>query len=258
MMNILVSDFVTGVLIFLRISAMIFTVPVFNNQALPVLGKLAIAILLAYVIFFTVGGIDYNGDINLVVLALMGLKEIVTGILMGLTLNFVFYGLSFAGLLIGRDMGLVMSEMFDLSSDVESNSVGVMITTLATLIFLLINGHHFVVQSLSYSFKVIPLGHYTLNDSLFNLIIKYAASIFIIAIKIASPILVAFFLLHLASGIISRVSPSFQVFFVLLPLQTILGFILLIFVIPIYVYVIKNLLGIYEDNLLEIIKVMNY
>jgi flagellar biosynthetic protein FliR len=127
----------------------------------------------------------------------------------------------------------------------------------AVIVFILIDGHHFVVQSLSYSFKVIPIGGFAVTESAYKLIISYSGSIFILAVKIASPVIVAFFLVHIASGIIARVSPSFQVFFVLLPLKIGLGLFLIVLVMPLYIYLFRDLIYQYEDKLLEIVKVLS-
>ena len=62
--------------------------------------------------------------------------------------------------------------------------------------------------------------------------------------------------MYIAEGIIARVIPNMQVFFVTQPLKIGLGFALLISVTPVYVYVIKNLLKDYEDNLFQLIKAM--
>jgi flagellar biosynthetic protein FliR len=69
--------------------------------------------------------------------------------------------------------------------------------------------------------------------------------------------MVSFFLVHLAAGIIARVVPQMQVFFVMLPLKMGLGFFLLMMVTPLYVYMIKNLLENYESKLLQLIKAMS-
>ncbi|GBD91566.1 flagellar biosynthesis protein FliR [bacterium BMS3Abin04] len=257
MTNILISDFLGGIMIFLRIGAMFFTAPIFNNRNIPVLPKLAFAVLITYILVFSVnlGPVKYTD--SLIPLAFIGIKEMITGLLMGLALRFVFIGISFAAMNIGRDMGLSMIEMFDPSLSSQNNLLSVLLMSLAIIVFILINGHHFIIESLVYSFKVIPIGHYVINGSVYTLIVKYSALIFILSIKIAAPIMVAFFLIHLASGIIARVSPNFQVFFVLLPLKLILGIFMLMVLVPIYVYVFKNLLMNYEDKLLEIIKMMS-
>lgn len=258
MTELLISDFLTGLMIFIRIGALLSFVPFYNSNSIPMLARLGLALILTYVVFFNVEQYLFNADENFLYLVLFGIKEALIGIIMGFTLNIVFQGISFAGLLVGREMGLAMSTMFDPVSGNDGNILAALLSMTAILVFVLINGHHFIIESLSYSFKVIPLGGFAITESTYDLVIKYSGSIFILAVKIASPIIVAFFLIHLASGIISRVSPAFQVFFVLLPLKIGLGFFLLALVTPLYIYLFRNLILEYEDKLLEMVKVLNY
>ena len=257
MSEILVQDFITGLLIFIRIGAMLSFVPFYNSNTIPVLVRLALSLLLTYIIFFNVESYPFKADDSLMLLFLFGFKEVFVGIIMGFTLNIVFQGISFAGLLVGRDMGLAMSSMFDPVSGDDGNIIATMLSMAAVIVFVLIDGHHFIVQSLSHSFTLIPLGGFAVTESAYLLIVKYSGSIFILAVKIASPIIVAFFLIHLASGIIARVSPSFQVFFVLIPLKIGLGLFLLVLVTPLYIYLFRDLMYEYEDKLYEILKVLS-
>jgi flagellar biosynthetic protein FliR len=78
----------------------------------------------------------------------------------------------------------------------------------------------------------------------------------IIAVKIASPIIVSYFLIQIAEGILGKVIPQMQVFFVAQPLVIGIGFTLLISLVPVYLYVIKYLLKGTEDNLMFLIKAM--
>jgi flagellar biosynthetic protein FliR len=88
-------------------------------------------------------------------------------------------------------------------------------------------------------------------------VLKYSFAVFTIAVKIASPILVSFFLIHIAEGIIARVIPNIQVFFISQPAKLAIGFAFLSSLIPIYIYIIKNLLSNFETQLQEIIKAMS-
>lgn len=257
MTEILVADFITGLLVFIRIGAMLSFVPFYNSTTIPTLVRLALSLVLTYIIFFNVESYPYKPDDSLVLLIVFAFKEVFVGIIMGFTLNIVFQGISFAGLLVGRDMGLAMSSMFDPVSGDDGNIIATLLSMAAVIVFILIDGHHFVVQSLSYSFSVIPLGGFAVTETAYHLIVKYTGSIFILAVKIASPIMVAFFLIHLASGIIARVSPSFQVFFVLIPLKIGLGLFLLVLVMPLYIYLFRDLMYQYEDKLFEIVKVLS-
>ena len=257
MTELLISDFITGLMIFIRIGAMLTIVPFYNSNSIPTLVRLALSLILTYIIFFNVEAYPFKADDSLALLFIFGFKEVFVGVIMGFTLNLVFQGISFAGLIVGRDMGLAMSSMFDPVSGDDGNIVATILSMAAVIVFILIDGHHFVVQSLSYSFTLIPIGGFVVTESAYELIIKYSGSIFLLSVKIASPLIVAYFLIHLASGIIARVSPSFQVFFVLLPLKIGLGLFLLVLVMPLYIYLFRDLMYEYEDKLFEIVKVLS-
>ncbi|NLT50064.1 MAG: flagellar biosynthetic protein FliR [Ignavibacteria bacterium] len=256
-MDILVNDFIRGFLVFLRIAAILFTVPVFSQTVVPVISRLFLSIIITYMIMFSIHDFNYDVEMGLIPLAIIGIKEMLTGIIIGFSLNFVFYGFSYAGLLIGNDMGLGAASMFDMNSEAESNIIGSVLSLVATLVFILINGHHFIISALGISFKLIPLGHYSVNGEVVSLLIKYAGGIFIIAVKISAPIIVSFFLLNVASGVMARVIPQMQILFVMFPLKIGLGFLLLSTLIPAYVYIMKSLLVDYEDKLLTLIKAMS-
>ncbi|MGE5399342.1 MAG: flagellar biosynthetic protein FliR [Ignavibacteriales bacterium] len=255
-MNILVNDFVITLLIFLRIIAVFSSAPIFSNQSFPALGKIFLAGVVAYMTFLTLDIQKIHVDIDFFSIALFGLKEVVTGLIMGFTLNLVFYGISFAGMLIGTDMGLNMASVLNPMQETEVNVVGQLIDIFAIMIFFMINGHHYIIRAVVTSFKIIPLGKYSLTQPAFDLFIKYTAAVFVIAVKIASPIMVSYFLVHLAEGIIARVIPQMQVFFVTQPLKLGIGFLLLICILPIYMFFLKNLLQNYENSLFDLIKAM--
>jgi flagellar biosynthetic protein FliR len=113
-----------------------------------------------------------------------------------------------------------------------------------------------VIKGLTYSYTIIPIGEFGVSESLLNLLIKYTTTIFVIAVKIASPIMVSFFLLHVAEGVLARVIPQMQVFFVVQPIKIGLGLTIIAIVIPLYIYLIKNLLIEYEGKLYNFIQVM--
>ena len=257
MSTILVSDFVILLLIFARILSAFVSAPIFSNSAIPTIPKIFISFVVAYVIFSFIDKSKIVVEFNTWFLVTSLAKEVMIGLIIGYAMNMVFYGISFAGSLIGFDIGLSSAQLLNPFEEAESNVVGDVIYFMAILIFLLINGHHYLIRALYTSFKIVPLGHYVINRPLFDVLMKYAASVFVIAIKVASPILVSFFLVHIAEGIMARVIPQMQVFFVTQPLKLGLGFALLILAVPAYVYMISGLLGSYEESLYQLIKAMS-
>ncbi len=256
MTGILITDFILVILIFLRVISTFVAAPVFNSAAFPVLPKLFLAFVISYIIFLTIDSTSINVQVNLWWLFFNAIKEIFTGLVMGFMLQLVFWGIQYAGGLIGFDMGLTMADVFNPMDQTQSNIIGEALNIGAILIFFLIDGHHYIIRGLSYSFTVVSIGKFSFTKPLYELLIKYSASVFVIAVKIASPILVSFFLIHIGEGIVARVIPQMQVFFVTQPLKIGLGFALLAGITPIYLYVIKNLLQDYENSLFNLIKAM--
>ena len=256
MTNILIADFVTILFIFMRIFSAFISSPVFGHKSIPVITRLVLAFIISYMVFLSTNMQAVTGEISLWFLFITSAKEVITGLIIGFSLHIIFWGISYAGTLIGFDMGLTMAEVFNPMQDMNNNVIGEIIYTASLLIFFIINGHHYFIQALAASFNLIPLGNFSVTEPVINLLITYTGGVFIIAVKIASPFLVSFFLVHLAEGIISRVIPQMQVFFVTQPIKIALGLIIMVSIIPIYVYVIKNLLQSYENSLYQLIKAM--
>lgn len=251
-----IIDFIMVILIFIRVSTALVTAPIFGSKIVPLIPKLFFSLVIAYVVYLTIDRNSISSVPTGWMLIILSIKEAITGLIMGFMLQFVFWGVSYAGTLIGFDMGLTMAEVFDPSSEDNTNIIGQFLYYGAVMVFFIINGHHYVISSLKYSFSVIPLGKFTLTKPVYDLIVIYSASIFVIAVKIAAPIIVSFFLINIAEGIVARIIPQMQVFFVTQPLKIGIGLLLLASITPLYIYVIKNLLQDYENKLYNLIAAM--
>lgn len=251
-----IIDFIMVILIFIRVSAALVTAPIFGSKIVPLIPKLFFSLVIAYVVYLTIDRNSISSVPTGWMLIILSIKEAITGMIMGFMLQFVFWGVTYAGTLIGFDMGLTMAEVFDPSSEDNTNIIGQFLYYGAVMVFFIINGHHYVISSLKYSFSVIPLGKFTLTKPVYDLIVIYSASIFVIAVKIVAPIIVSFFLINIAEGIVSRIIPQMQVFFVTQPLKIGIGLLLLASITPLYIYVIKNLLQDYENKLYNLIAAM--
>ena len=256
-MNILVTDFVLVLLIFIRIISAFAATPVYSHASIPSQVKVFLSIVIAYIIFSLTSPANIAVSFNVWWLFAMAIKEIIVGLIIGFSLNLVFYGFNFAGTFIGFDMGLAMAQVMNPVEETNGNVIGEVIYFLALMIFFIIKGHQYVIRALAFSFQIIPIGEFKASEQLFNLIIKYSSMVFIISIKIAAPILVSFFLIHIAEGILARMIPQMQVFFVTQPLKIGIGFLLLITILPVYFYVIKNLLQDFEEKLYTIVQAMS-
>ena len=210
-----IIDFIIVFLIFVRVSTALIASPVFGSRTIPTLPKIFLSLIIAYIVYLTIDRSVLTNVPTGWMLVILSIKEAITGLVMGFMMQFVFWGVSYAGTLIGFDMGLTMAEVFNPSSEESGNVIGEFLYYGALMVFFLINGHHYIISSIKHSFSVIPLGKFTINKPVYDLIVIYAASVFVIAVKIASPIMVSFFLVHIGEGIIARIIPQMQVFIIL-------------------------------------------
>jgi flagellar biosynthetic protein FliR len=257
MKEILIGDFLIVLLMFLRILSMMIAAPVLGHNSIPVITRIFIAFVIAYITFLTIDISKIAIDVNLVSLFLNAIKEIITGTIIGMVLNFIFYGISYAGHMIGFDMGLTMAEVLDPSQEMNNNVVGEVIFYGSMMLFIVINGHHYLISATVASFKIVPVAKYAITEPLIGLIIKYSFAVFTIALKIAAPIIVSFLLIHIAEGIIARVIPQIQIMYITQPLKIGLGLVFVSILVPLYIYVIKGLLSGYEDQLSQMLNAMS-
>lgn len=256
MTELLVGDFVKVFLIFLRMMGIFFSAPIFNSTVMPSSFRILLGFTIALILKGIIPEVSLDFSQDLLKIGVMGVKEIIIGLTIGYSLNMVFWGVAFGGSLVGRDIGLSMASVFNPAMDISSDIIGDIYNYVAIMLFFILNGHHFVIQSLYSSIKLIPLGATVINGSVLDELIRLTSGVFVIALKISAPIMVAFFLLNVAVGVTSRFIPQIQIFFILHPLHLTLGVIILMTSAPIIVYLIRMLLTSIEENLTQLLRLM--
>jgi flagellar biosynthetic protein FliR len=255
-MEIYVSQFVVFVMVFVRITALVVTAPVLGYQAVPVQVKVALGLFLALVFYPIASAQAPHIDTRLIPLALTAIKEVAVGLLLGFVLNLIFVGARFAGEVISFGMGFSMANVFDPESALSVSLIGQCLYIVLLLVFLLLNGHHFVLESLHLSYIAVPIGGLEMNTLLGEGIIRLTGFIFVIAMKLAAPIVVALFLIDVGLAVLSRVVPGIHIFVVSFPVKIAVGLTMLMATGPMIIYVFKKLLTGFEADILAIVKVL--
>jgi flagellar biosynthetic protein FliR len=104
-----------------------------------------------------------------------------------------------------------------------------------TMLFLMMDGHHFFLRAVGDTFTVIPLGQATLLNmgGITSQISTLIGMTFVLAIKISAPVLAPLLITYFCLGIIARAMPQLNIFFIGLPLQIALGLLTLVFFLPV-------------------------
>ena len=253
--NILTGKLVIGLLILVRVSGAFLIAPFFRSSAFP--NNIKFFIMLIISLIMTSSYYNTPGEIDIQVwnLVFLILKEFFVGLAIGFSMNIVFYGARLAGGMIDFDMGYQTGMLF--SGEDTPSLVGEFFEMAALMVFLAINGHHYLIEGLYASFKVVPLTKGYFTDSTVKQLIGIASSVMIIGLKISAPVLISLFLTNLSLALLSRVAPQTNVFVLSVQVKIGIGILILFATIPLIVMVMRYFLQNMETDLMRIIMTLN-
>jgi len=149
--------------------------------------------------------------------------EIAIGFTIGLIAQFVFGGVQMAGQLAGIQMGVGLSNLIDPQTQEHITAFAQWQNLLALLVFLSVDGHHVLIRALAQSFTLLPIGGGFPTAEGLGRVLALASGIFVIALKIAAPVLVLLLLVNAAMGVLAKLIPQLNVFVVGFPLNVAAG-----------------------------------
>ena len=249
-----VKQLVTFLLVLTRVSGVFFLAPVLGSRNIPAQVKIGLSLMTTIALSPFVKGPAVSPSIGLIDLALLVAKEFSVGAIIGFTANMVFMGFLLAGQIIDFQMGFGMVNVIDPLSNISISIMGQFKNLLAVLIFLAINGHHFLLTALSKSFDVVPLTAFTFTPSVTNSFIEAVVNMFIIGLKIGAPAIGVLFITELALGIVARTVPQMNVFVVGMPLKIAVGFVTVIAMLSFFAAYVLRIFNQMPDQLLGAIK----
>lgn len=229
-------------LVFARIIGIIVAVPFFRDKMVFRNIKIMLAFLIAIIIYPNLQ-IEKIIEHNTFIIFSMSLtKEGIIGISIGMVAYLYYTVLYLSGFIIDLQMGFSMASVISPQEDGQIPLTANFFTLILVLVFLSTNAHHRVIRAMVDSFNYIPLES-SLNGSVFlELMIKIFTGSFIIAFKIASPIIVSVFLANILLGILARTMPQMNVFVVGMPLKILVGLGVLVILLPTYMGVYSNII----------------
>ncbi len=180
-----------GTLVFLRVASALAVMPVFGYRGLALPVKAGLSAFIAMLLLPTIAmadGMDFKG-MGLLSFLGLALPEITAGLILGMTTNFIFFGVEMAGQLIGIQMGFGIVAVLDPMTETQVSIISQLQYLFAILIFLSFNGHHFLLEGLARSYVAAPLGGVTLPSGLLGIVVKLSGDIFVAAFKIAAPVM---------------------------------------------------------------------
>lgn len=253
---LLTSKFLISALIFVRISGMFVTAQFFGSGAIPNQVKLILAIILTTAVAAPFWNEQPPIDFHLWNLVLLSFKEFLVGAIIGFSGNIVLWAARFAGGMIDFEMGFQAGALFDRDSGAPT-LVGEFYFLTGMMIFLMFNGHHFVIESFYMSIKAVPLTTFVITQATVTELIRLVSSVLLIGMKIASPILIALFCTNLALALLARIAPQTNIFMLSFQVKISIGLVMLVFTVPLLVMVLKFAMTQMQSETMKLLLTLN-
>jgi len=250
-MSYWLDEFHIFLLILLRVSALLIVAPIFGHRLFLARAKVGLAVMVSMVIFPIVDRFDV--PVGFLPYAVMMVGEVIMGLVIGYAVLLLFIGIQFAGQLAGLQMGFGIVNVIDPASHDQVSIIGQFLNILAILLMLTLDGHHIILNGLMTSFDAVPLGGVVLKAPVAHKMIALTAEVFVIAIKVSAPIMIALFLISTAMGVLARTVPQMNVFIVGFPVQLAVGMSVLMAALPLFQILIERALKLLERDVFALI-----
>ena len=215
-------------LIFARTGTMLMLLPGLGEQNISARIRLTIALVLAATIL-PLHRNDYHIDTGaLGPVIVMLVEEILIGAVLGLTARLTISALEVAGSVIAQQLGLGFVTAVDPTQGEQGVILGNFLTMLGITLFFATDMHHLVIAALNDSYTVFAPGVLPSTGDVAALVTGTVAGAFRIGIQLAAPFLAFGLLFNIGLGVLSRLMPQMQVFFVALPLSILIGLLFLL------------------------------
>lgn len=246
-------------LVIFRISSFFFSSPIFSFRGVPTQFKIGIAFFISLVTFM---GLEWNEPI-----AINGsyfvsvIKEILIGLVLGFTASLFFTIVQVAGSFVDLQMGFMMANLIDPATGAQSPVMSNMKFFIATLLFLALNGHHYLIKALIESYDWVPLSNEFFvtiaNGQVAMFLINSFSTMFVLAFQMIAPLIVVLFLVDACMGILARTAPQFNLFVIGLPIKLLIGLVVLLMMIPGLLYLFQNVFTTLINALGELISIVS-
>tara|TARA_R110000787_G_scaffold73381_2_gene163387 strand:+ start:7599 stop:8378 length:780 start_codon:yes stop_codon:yes gene_type:complete len=215
---------------FVRISSFLVVSPIFGARSITRRVRIILALLVAWLLLPSLPvmpAVEPFSAPGMLITA----QQVLVGVAMGFVFQLAFSTVVVAGQSIAMSMGLGFASAIDPQNGVQVPMVSQFYMILATLLFLSLNGHLLVIDTVHESFRILPIGVAPPNELAWKITL-WGSQMFASGLLLALPALAALLLINLAFGVMTRSAPQLNIFAVGFPVTLTAGFILIFFGLP--------------------------
>lgn len=214
-----------------RILGLISTAPLFNNRAVPVRVRVGLGVAIAVAVVPALPPmppVPAGSGVAMMVL----IQQIGIGVALGFTLRVVFSAVDMAGELISIQMGLSFATIYDPVNASQTAVLAELLSLIASLVFLSMNGHLVMIDALIRSFELLPIQPKLMPGKGWLGLVQFGVIIFVAGLMMALPVIAALLVTNIALGILTRAAPQLNLFSIGFPVTMTVGLGALVLVMP--------------------------
>ena len=206
-------------------------VPVLSDRGIPQMMKLVMALWITIILWFFIPYQDLPTHPIEIILTLGG--EFFIGAIMGFITRILIMAIQVAGSFMDMQMGLSVASAFDPSTGGQTTIMSRILYFFSTVMFLLTNTHHLVLIVFFESYRIMPVVSQVRFNGLLTMLGDLGARLFLSGISIALPVILIIFMLDFSLGLLARLAPQVNVFFLGFQMKPILGLTIFLLILPV-------------------------
>ncbi|VAX04759.1 Flagellar biosynthesis protein FliR, partial [hydrothermal vent metagenome] len=196
---------------------MFMLLPALGETAIPMRVRLVMALAVTFLIYTLVSASLPGIPSSPLMLGLLIVIEVFIGVMIGTAIRLLLSALHTAGTIIAMQTGLAMAMAFDPAQGAQSALMSTFLTLMAVVLIFITNMHYMMIAAMLDSYSLFPVGTEINTGDFAETVIRTVANSFLIGIQIASPFIVYGLIFNVGLGIIARLMPQLQVFFIAMP-----------------------------------------
>jgi len=217
------QEFKPFFLILIRVGAILFMFPFFNSKVIPVLAKAGLVLIIAIILFPVIDSKGLVFPNTLYGLFQMMASEFIIGMILGILVQFLFEGIRMMGQVAGFQTGFAITNILDPQSGMQVSILSNMAYLCAIILFLILNGHHILLNAIRDSFQIINVGSLSFDNRIFQSILQASGGMFVIALKIGAPAIAILLFIQVSFGLVTKLIPQMNIMIVAFPVQIVMG-----------------------------------
>lgn len=210
-------------LVFARVGSALMLLPGIGDLFVPQRWRVILAMALAGIVAAALGPALPVLPSSPAVLLTLLFGEVVVGLFLGTVARLLLAALETAGSVISLQLGLSAAMVFNPGAAQQGALTGALMMLLGTLVIFLTDAHHLMIRAVVDSYALFIPGAMPVFGDLAEVMSKLVARTFRMALELSAPLIVLGLVFYGALGLVSRLMPQMQVFFVIVPVQILGG-----------------------------------